>query len=104
MSGFLDRRSYDSAASAEAELNISTIVGLLETLTTDRTGSVNQAMSNFQADGVSEEYHGLEIDWEQVSVNVRIIVDELRRVLEENDSIAQSTGQRAAAAVAAIRR
>lgn len=99
----LDRLSYDTGASAEAELSIGQVVMLLELLTGDRSAQVKQALSDFFADGVSEEYGAIEFDWEQTAENVRIIVDELKRVLEENDGIAQQTAQRASAAVAGIR-
>jgi uncharacterized protein YukE len=103
MSGFMDRLAYDTGASAESEMTIAQVVMLLELLTGDRNAQVKQALSDFFAEGVSEEYGAIELDWEQTSENVRIIIDELKRVLEENDGIAQQTAQRAAAAVAAIR-
>ncbi|WP_103500159.1 MULTISPECIES: pore-forming ESAT-6 family protein [Streptomyces] len=98
-----NRLAYDTSASAETEMTIAQIVSTLELLTGDRNADVKKALADFHADNVSEEYGAVESDWGTTAENVRIIIDELKRVLEENDGIAQQTSQRAAAAVANIR-
>jgi uncharacterized protein YukE len=94
-----DRRSYDSGASSDAQANIQAVVGRLEGLLAQRERQVKAAMADFVADGVADEYHGKEQRWISASQEVRNIIALLKSTLEQNDGTAQSTVQRAKAAV-----
>ncbi|WP_217251616.1 pore-forming ESAT-6 family protein [Streptomyces sp. AC602_WCS936] len=95
----LDRRSYDTGASSEVQGGLQGIVGQLERVLTDRDKAVKAAMADFQADGVSDEYHGKEVRWNRAADEVRSIIQLVRTTLEDNDGTAQSTLARAKAAV-----
>ncbi|MFJ9039061.1 pore-forming ESAT-6 family protein [Streptomyces sp. NPDC102406] len=97
--GTQDRRSYDTGASAEVQGGLQGIIGRLETVLADRDGAVKAAMADYQADGVSEEYHGKEVRWNRAANEVRDIIRLLRTTLEKNDATAQATLARAKAAV-----
>ncbi|WP_374226934.1 hypothetical protein [Streptomyces sp. JJ38] len=56
-------------------------------------------MRDFQADGVSDQYHGAEQRWNKAASEVRSIVRLLKSTLEKNDGTAAQTLQRAKAAV-----
>ncbi|KUO13879.1 pore-forming ESAT-6 family protein [Streptomyces sp. DSM 15324] len=94
-----DRRSYDTGASADAQGNIQAVVARLEEVIGQRDRQVKAAMADFTADGVAEEYHGKEQRWNLASNEVRNIISLLKSTLEQNDGTAQSTIQRAKAAV-----
>ncbi|GGV56672.1 pore-forming ESAT-6 family protein [Streptomyces griseoloalbus] len=95
----LDRRSYDTGASSEVQGGLQGIVGQLERVLADRDKAVKAAMADFQADGVSEEYHGKELRWNRAANEVRSIIQLVRTTLEDNDGTAQSTLAKARAAV-----
>ncbi|MFZ3566788.1 MULTISPECIES: pore-forming ESAT-6 family protein [unclassified Streptomyces] len=94
-----DRRSYDTGASAEVQGSLHGIIGRLETVLGDRDRAVKTAMADYQADGVSDEYHGKEVRWNRAANEVRDIIQLVRTTLEKNDATAQSTLARARAAV-----
>lgn len=95
----LDRISYDTDASAQVEGDIAGIVGRLESLIADRDQAVANAMSEFQADGVSEEYHHIEQRWKTSAGEVKEIIRLVKETLLRNDETAGSTQQRARTAV-----
>ncbi|MEV7205917.1 MULTISPECIES: pore-forming ESAT-6 family protein [unclassified Streptomyces] len=95
----LDRRSYDTGASADVQTSLQGIIAQLERLLTDRDRAVKAAMAEFQADGVSDEYHGKEVRWNRAATEVREIIRLVRTTMEQNDGTAQSTLARARAAV-----
>lgn len=95
----LDRRSYDTGASGEVQGGLQGIVAQLERVLADRDKAVKAAMADFQADGVSEEYHGKELRWNRAANEVRSIIQLVRTTLEDNDGTAQSTMAKARAAV-----
>ncbi|MET9151495.1 pore-forming ESAT-6 family protein [Streptomyces griseoflavus] len=95
----LDRRSYDTGASSEVQGGLQGIVGQLERVLADRDKAVKAAMADFQADGVSDEYHGKEMRWNRAADEVRSIIQLVRTTLEDNDGTAQSTMAKARAAV-----
>ncbi|GAB3956960.1 pore-forming ESAT-6 family protein [Streptomyces sparsus] len=97
-----DRRSYDTAASGEVQGSLQGIIGQLEQVIGDRDRQVKAAMADFQADGVSEQYHGAEQRWNRSASEVRAIIKLLRTTLEKNDGTAQQTLQRAKSAVDGI--
>ncbi|MGP4109556.1 pore-forming ESAT-6 family protein [Streptomyces sp. 4N509B] len=98
----LDRRSYDTGASAEAQTNITGVMNLLEGVITARDQQVKAAMADFQADGVSDQYQAVEQRWNSSAQEVREIITLLRTTLENNDATAQTTLSRARAAVDGI--
>lgn len=97
-----DRRSYDAGASGEAQTNLQTVISRLETVIGERDAAVKAAMADFTADGVSEEYHGVEQRWNRAAGEVRSIIHLLRGVMEKNDGTAQQTLSRAKNAVDGI--
>ncbi|MVO83411.1 hypothetical protein GPA10_01225 [Streptomyces sp. p1417] len=99
MAGNQDRRSYDTGASGDVQGNLHIIVGHLERVLGDRDRAVKAAMADYQADGVSDEYHGKEVRWNKAANEVREIIRLVRSTLEENDGTAQTTLSRARAAV-----
>ncbi|MGP8298268.1 pore-forming ESAT-6 family protein [Streptomyces inhibens] len=99
MAAGMDRRSYDSGASAEAQGNIQAVIARLEQVMAARDAQVKAAMSDFAADGVAEEYHGKELRWNRASQEVRSIIQLLKTTLEKNDGTAHQTLARAKAAV-----
>ncbi|MEV5483625.1 hypothetical protein BX264_5494 [Streptomyces sp. 2333.5] len=94
-----DRRSYDTATSAETQGNIQAVIARLEQVIAARDAQVKAAMSDFAADGVADEYHGKELRWNRASQEVRSIIQLLKTTLEKNDGTAHHTLARAKAAV-----
>ncbi|BCK67965.1 hypothetical protein Srufu_019180 [Streptomyces libani subsp. rufus] len=99
MAGGSDRRSYDTATSAEAQGNIQAVIARLEQVIAARDAQVKAAMSDFAADGVADEYHGKELRWNRASQEVRSIIQLLKTTLEKNDATAHQTLARAKTAV-----
>ncbi|GHD67424.1 pore-forming ESAT-6 family protein [Streptomyces goshikiensis] len=97
-----DRRSYDLGASTEVQGSLDGIIGRLETVLRERESAVKAAMADFQADGVSDEYHGKELRWDKAAAEVRAIIALLRSTMTKNDGTARQTLTRAKAAVDAI--
>ncbi|CAL9300649.1 MULTISPECIES: pore-forming ESAT-6 family protein [Streptomyces] len=95
----LDRRSYDTGASADVQTSLQGVIAQLERVLTDRDRAVKAAMAEFQADGVSDEYHGKEVRWNRAATEVREIIRLVRTTMEQNDGTAQSTLAKARAAV-----
>ncbi len=100
--GNSDRRSYDTGASAEAQTNLAGVISQLESVINARDGQVKRAMADFQADGVSDEYHGKEQRWNRAANEVRQIIHLVRSTLEKNDGTAQQTLSHAKSAVDGI--
>ncbi|TDQ52265.1 pore-forming ESAT-6 family protein [Actinorugispora endophytica] len=96
------RNSYDLGASQEAQTNIHAVMTRLETLIGDHDVDVSNAMGDFEATGVSEEYSAKELKWHNAGNEVREIIRLVRDTLEANDGTAQSALSRASAAVQAI--
>lgn len=98
----IDRRSYDAAASQEAQDNFNRVASQLEALIDQRDADVKAAMTQFQADGVSDDYQGKEQRWNVAASEVRSIIRLVRQSLEQNDATAQQTLSRARSAVDSI--
>ncbi|MEU9925770.1 pore-forming ESAT-6 family protein [Streptomyces griseoluteus] len=94
-----DRRSYDTGASGDVQGSLQGIIGRLETVLGERERAVKAAMADYQADGVSDEYHGKEVRWHKAAGEVRDIIQLVRGTLEKNDGTAQATLAKARAAV-----
>lgn len=97
-----DRRDYDTAAVDAAIEEFYATASRLEALIEQRNGDVQTAMSDYLADGVSEDYAAKERRWKDAASNVKTIVDTLRKSLEQSNETAQGTLQRAKSAVANI--
>lgn len=97
-----DRRDYDVSASQNAQDNFNRIASQLEALIEQRNKDVNNAMSDYQADGVSDEYRAKEQRWKNAGTEVKAIISTLRTALEKNDETAQDALKRAKSAVEAI--
>ncbi|ANP26651.1 hypothetical protein DAD186_00920 [Dermabacter vaginalis] len=97
-----DRISFDTGVSQSVQGDLAGIIGRLEGLISMRDQQVNAAMSDFQADGVSEEYRHVEQRWHRASNEVRGIIDLVKTTMSKNDETATSAQQRAANAVANI--
>ncbi|WP_030160098.1 pore-forming ESAT-6 family protein [Streptomyces sp. NRRL S-244] len=94
-----DRRSYDLGASTEAQGNIKVVIDQLEQVIAARDAQVAAAMTNFEADGVSDEYHGKELRWKNASEEVKNIIRLLQSTMDKNDGTARQTLSRAKTAV-----
>jgi uncharacterized protein YukE len=97
-----DRRSFDTAASAQAQSNLAATAGQLEALIADRDAQVKRAMADFAADGVSDEYHAKEVQWNRSATEVRQIIALVKTALTKNDDTATTALAQAKSAVAAI--
>lgn len=97
-----DRRDYDVAASQSAQDNFNRVAAQLEALIDQRDGDVRAAMSDYQADGVSDEYQSKELRWKNAATEVRSIIATLRTSLQSTDQTAQQTIQKAKSAVDSI--
>ncbi|GAA1857556.1 pore-forming ESAT-6 family protein [Myceligenerans crystallogenes] len=102
MANDIERRSFDAGASAEAQANFDRIASQLEALIDQRDADVKSAMAEYQADGVSDEYHAKEQRWNSAATEVRTIIRVVRQALEENDATARRAMQGAKAAVDSI--
>lgn len=98
----MDRRSFDTGVSAQVQGDLMSIIGRLESLIGQRQNQVGQAMSDFQADGVSDEYHAVEQRWTRAATEVRQIIDLVKATLTQDDQAASTALSRARAAVQAI--
>jgi uncharacterized protein YukE len=98
----VDRRDYDVAASQSAQDNFNAVASRLEALIDQRDADVRAAMADYQADGVSDEYHGKELRWKSAASEVRTIIQTLRTSLSNSDQTAQQTLSKAKSAVDAI--
>lgn len=85
----MDRNDYNISASETAQANFDRIAGLLETALNRRDTDVKQAMSAYQADGVSDQYAGVEKQWNMAGVEIRGIITALRTSLADNDDVAR---------------
>lgn len=94
-----DRLSYDTDTSSAVQGDIQSIVGRLESLMGEREKAVNSAMSDFQADGVSEEYQAVENRFRNAANETRNIIALVKQTLNLNDQTASSAGARARGAV-----
>ncbi|MFS0853839.1 pore-forming ESAT-6 family protein [Microbacterium sp. 179-I 3D4 NHS] len=94
-----DRRAYSVAASQEVQGEFDRVASQLESLIADRDRAVKSALTDYSADGVSEEYQAKEARWTRAADEVRSIITVLRRTMESNDGTAAQTGARARAAV-----
>jgi uncharacterized protein YukE len=96
------RRSYDTGISQQVQGDLGSIAGRLETVINDRDRAVQQAMADFQADGVSDEYATVERRWNTAASEVKTIIALVRDTLNKNDDTATNALSRAKSAVGGI--
>jgi hypothetical protein len=94
-----DRISFNTASSGVVQGDLGTIIGQLESLISTRDAQVSRAMADFQADGVSEEYHHVERRWNRASNEVRTIINLVKLTMGKNDDTAGHAQTIAATAV-----
>lgn len=99
MSNQIDRNDYSIASSESAQANFETVASQLEAALDRRDADVRQAMADYQADGVSEEYAALEQQWNTAGQQVRDVITAIRQSLADNDDIARRALQQARAAI-----
>ena len=97
-----DRLSYDTGTSQQVQGDLAAVVGQLEAVIAQRDTAVAAAMSDFQADGVSDEYAVVEQRWHRAATEVRQIIDLVKTTMVQNDESATTANTRARAAVQAI--
>ena len=98
----MDRRSYDTGASQQVQGDLASVISRLEAAIAERSSQVATAMSDFDADGVSEEYRAVEQRWYRAANEVQQIIGLVKRTLTTNDETASAALGRAGAAVQGI--
>lgn len=83
-----DRNDYNVGSSQEAQANFETVAGQLESALERRDTDVKNAMAEYRADGVSDEYAQLEAQWNSAGMAVREVINTIRQSLAENDDVA----------------
>jgi hypothetical protein len=97
-----DRRSFDTGVSQQLQSDLSGIVARLEAVIAQRQADVNAAMSDFSADGVSEEYRMVEQRWNTAAAEVRAIIGLVKTTMARNDEAVATALSRARSAVQGI--
>ena len=92
----LDRNDYNIASSEVAQARFNQIATTLEAALLRREADVRVAMAAYQADGVSDQYAGVEAQWNAAGVEIRAIITALKTSLSNNDDIARRALQTAA--------
>ncbi|MFN2494741.1 MAG: pore-forming ESAT-6 family protein [Pseudonocardiaceae bacterium] len=98
----MDRRGFDTGVSQQVQGDLAGIIARLEATIAQRQADVNAAMSDFSADGVSEEYRTVEARWNRAATEVRQIIDLVKTTMVRNDETAGTTLSRARSAVQSI--
>ena len=92
----MDGNDYDITSSQSAQDNFERAASALEAALGRRDQDVKVAMSVYQADGVSDQYAAMEVQWNAAGTEVRGIIASIRNSLVENDEIARRGLQQAA--------
>lgn len=98
----MSRRSFDQATSGQVQADLAGVIARLEASIDARSSDVAAAMSDFTADGVSEDYRAVETRWNTAANQVRAIIDLVRTTMVRNDETAGTTLSQARAAVQGI--
>ncbi|GAA3598135.1 hypothetical protein GCM10022198_23000 [Klugiella xanthotipulae] len=102
MANQTDRRDYDISASQSAQDNFLQTAARLEALIDQRDQDVRNAMADYQADGVSDDYAAKELRWKNAAAGVKEIINTIKKSLEQSDESAQAAIAKAKSAVANI--
>jgi uncharacterized protein YukE len=97
-----NRIAYDTNVSSQVQGDIQALAAQLESLIARRQSDVNQAMSDFRADGVDSEYQAVEARWGSAANEVQAIVALVRSTLGLNDETASTASTSARNAVQGI--
>lgn len=97
-----NRIAYDTNVSAQVQSDIQALAAHLETLIAARQADVNQAMTDFRADGVDTEYQAVETRWSSAADEVKAIIALVRTTLGTNDETATTAATSARNAVQSI--
>ncbi|WP_214407023.1 pore-forming ESAT-6 family protein [Pseudonocardia lacus] len=97
-----DRRSFDTGVSQQVQSDLGGVVARLEATISQRQSDVATAMSDFQADGVDDQYRTVEQRWNSAATQVREIIALVRTTMVRNDESATTALTRARGAVDAI--
>jgi hypothetical protein len=97
-----DRRSFDTGVSQQVQSDLGGIVARLESNISQRSADVATAMSDFQADGVDDEYRTVEQRWQNAAAEVQQIIALVKTTMTKNDDSANNALTRAKGAVAGI--
>lgn len=84
----IDRNDYSVRASQAAQANFEAVASQLEAALDRRDADVKQAMAEYQADGVSDQYAQLEQQWNTAGRQVREVINGIRQSLADNDDVA----------------
>lgn len=99
MKNDLNRNDYNIGSSESAQENFERAASALESALERRDQDVKAAMAEYQADGVSDEYAGMEKQWNNAGGEVKVIIATIRNSLAENDDIARVALKRALSAI-----
>lgn len=94
-----DRNDYNIGDSESAQENFDRAAQNLESALERRDQDVKNAMADYIADGVSDDYNGMEQQWNQAGIAVRSVIASLRNSMSENDDIARAALSQARAAI-----
>jgi uncharacterized protein YukE len=94
-----DRLGFDVKVSQDVQADFLQVATQLQGLLDAHDADVRAAMFDYEATGVSDEYEALELKWKNAASEVRLVIDQIRRSLEESDEIAKTTLSRAQTAV-----
>jgi len=98
----MDRRSFDTATSQQVQSDLAGIVARLEAAISQRSADVNTAMSDFTADGVSDDYAVVEQRWNSAATEVQQIIALVKTTMTRNDETATTALSQARTAVQGI--
>ncbi|MDO5092176.1 MAG: hypothetical protein Q4D79_01960 [Propionibacteriaceae bacterium] len=84
----MDRNDYSVGASQAAQANFEAVASQLEAALDRRDADVKQAMAEYHADGVSDQYAQLEQQWNTAGRQVREVINGIRSSLADNDDVA----------------
>jgi uncharacterized protein YukE len=98
----MDRIAFDTDVSQTVQGDVQGIIARLEGLMAQRDQQVSAAMSDFQMDGVSDDYQHVETRWKNASAEVKDVIHLIKTTLGENDQTATSTQGKARTAVSNI--
>lgn len=94
-----ERNDYNISDSEAVQENFQAAKKALEDALDRRDADVKNAMADYIADGVSDEYAASEQDWNNAGQAVRDVIQKIETSMAENDDIARSSLSRARAAI-----
>lgn len=83
-----DRNAHNVCVSQQVQDDFNLAARNLEAGLSRRQQDVNNAMADYHAEGVSDEYAAMEKKWREAGAEVKAIITLLRESLAQNDDIA----------------